>query len=279
MVMKTQTPEVTAPLKSEKRLHCQFYTDHKAAKVTVEWHKYGCRYESKYKCKNDSKYKCKFEECKHECTAKENTTLFRWDSQSGSTYGTGVALSRLAAGNATYTISSTNISSEGFYMCSVHLYPLKGTLTTRLQIEEHPKMSLNVPPTLSLTVGAEKMVECEAVGYYHVNPTIHWSHQGAHDVGPVVQEIPLHSSHKRKCDGTLSLKAFFNLTAKLSDSGRQYTCTVSHRSMTEPIQRSFTLTVEERGQWMLGFSLFLLVVVVFFICCYINKVRRKTHIY
>ncbi|KAM6987392.1 uncharacterized protein LKV04_010217 [Tautogolabrus adspersus] len=67
-------------------------------------------------------------------------------------------------------------------------------------------------------------------------------------------------SHKKNKDKTYTLTAFFYLKASLRDSGREFTCSVSHRSLREPIIKSFTLTVTEPSFWVLylGVDLFLL---------------------
>lgn len=63
---------------------------------------------------------------------------------------------------------------------------------------------------------------------------------------PLPEEIrhTLLSSHKHNLDKTFSLMSFFYLTASLRDSGKQFTCTVSHQSLRVAIRKSFVLTVE-----------------------------------
>uniref|UniRef100_A0A669F5J3 Ig-like domain-containing protein n=1 Tax=Oreochromis niloticus TaxID=8128 RepID=A0A669F5J3_ORENI len=123
MVIKTQTPSVKARLKFQQKLHCQFDVDHKGAKVTVEWHK------------------------QHHG---ERTKLFSYNRRTGQTQGSGVGLRAFAAGDASYTLASTMISSEGTYICSVSVNPLFARVDINLQIEEPPHVSLNVGPSLSL---------------------------------------------------------------------------------------------------------------------------------
>lgn len=228
MVMKTQTPSIKAPLRSEQKLDCHFSLDHKAANVAVEWHKRG-----------------------------ERTSLFSHNSQTGKSKGSGVAAKKLSTGDASYSIPFSKMSSEGIYMCSVTVLPLHASLEISLQIEEAPKVSLNTGSSLTLTVGEEKKVVCEADHYYPLDVDIQWTHQDAADVGrrvgaplPKVLDNVLYSSHKPNPDRTLTLSAFFYLSPKLSDSGTQFTCTVSHQSLRVPIKKSFTLTVQEPNKWM-----------------------------
>lgn len=228
MVMKTQTPSIKASLGSKQKLDCHFALDHKAANVAVEWHKRG-----------------------------ERTSLFSYNSQTGKSQGSGVSLKKLSAGEASYSIPISQMSSEGFYMCSVTVLPLHGSLEISLQIEEAPKVSLNTGPSLTLTVGEEKKVVCEADRYYPLDVDIQWTHQDAADVGrrvgaplPKVLDNVLYSSHKPNSDRTLTLSAFFYISPKLSDSGRQFTCSVSHQSLRVPIKKSFTLTVHEPSKLM-----------------------------
>lgn len=243
MVMKTNTLIVKVPLKSKSTLHCQFNIDHKSAKTTVEWHKLG-----------------------------ETVTLFSHDSQSGGSEGSGVALTKLATGDASYTIPETRVRSEGDYICSVNVHPLLASVRISVQVEEAPEVSLNVPSTLTLDDGALKRVVCEVSRFYPLDADIQWSHQGAAEVGPRVDTAQL-SSHTHHPDKTYSLSAFFYLQPKLRDSGRKFTCTVSHKTLKSPIKKTFTLIVREPGQWILIFNVFTLLVVLVIMLRYICRVK------
>ncbi|KAK7882824.1 hypothetical protein WMY93_028998 [Mugilogobius chulae] len=243
MVMQTQTPVVKSLLKFQPELHCQFSIDHKAPKVTVQWRKLG-RY-----------------------------ILFKHDSTSGQTQGSGVNMKQLATGGATYTAPLTEVGSGGTYMCSVGVHPLDGSLTVKLQIEEPPRVSLNVDPALTLSEDAERRIVCRADGYYPLDVNILWSHKGSTEVGPKVDSAQL-SSHRTNPDGTYSLFAFFYLKPKLWDSGRKFTCSVSHQTLSTPVRKTFTLTVTEPGQWMLIFNVVCLVVVFVVFLRYVCKVKK-----
>lgn len=223
MVMKTQTPHIKASLGSKQTLDCHFHIDHKAANAAIEWHKRG-----------------------------ERTSLFSHSAQTGQSQGSGVAPKKLTQGDASYLIPFTKMSNEGIYMCSVTVLPLHGSLEISLQIEESPKVSLNTGPSLTMTVGEEKKVICEAERYYPLDVDIQWTQQDEAEAGgrvgasvPKVMNNVLYSSHKPNSDRTVTLSAFFYLSPKLSDSGRQFTCSVSHQSLRVPIKKSFTLTVQE----------------------------------
>lgn len=116
---------------------------------------------------------------------------------------------------------------------------------------EAPRVSLNVGPVLSLQEGGEQKVVCEAADYYPLDVTIDWHVQDPAVPGqrvgaplPKVLKNVLLSSHKHNLDKTFTLAAFFYLTASLSDSGKQFTCSVSHQSLRVPIKKSFNLIVE-----------------------------------
>lgn len=109
MVIKTQTPSVKASLTSQQKLHCQFAVDHKGPNVTVEWH---------WQQRG------------------ERTRLFSHNSRTGQTQGTGVGLRSLAGGDASYTLLSTKMSSQGTYICSVSVVPyIHASLDISLDIE------------------------------------------------------------------------------------------------------------------------------------------------
>lgn len=116
---------------------------------------------------------------------------------------------------------------------------------------EPPRVSLNFEQTLSLVEGEEKKVICDAEGYYPLDVEIVWYEQdpavSGQRVGaplPKVLQNILLSSHKHNSDKTFSLSAFFYLKASLRDSGRQFTCSVSHQSLRVPVKKSFTLNVQ-----------------------------------
>ncbi|XP_045929345.1 tapasin-related protein [Micropterus dolomieu] len=260
MVIKTQTPSVKAGLGSQQKLHCQFAIDHKGPNITVEWH------------------------WQHRG---ERIRLFSHTSRSGKTQGTGVGLKSLAGGDASYTLPFTKMSSEGSYMCSVSVNPLLVSLDISLHIEEPPRVSLNVGPTLTLQEDGEQKVICEAESYYPLDVEIVWYEQdpavSGQRVGaplPKVLENVLLSSHKHNQDKTFSLSAFFYLKASLRASGRQFTCSVSHQSLRVPIRKSFILTVEEPSSWMfaftVGFIVVILVGILYLMLPYLYAARKKS---
>lgn len=261
MVIKTQSPSVRAGLGSEQKLHCQFAVDHKGPNVTVEWH------------------------MQHRG---ERTRLFSHTSRTGQSQGTGVRLKSLEGGDASYSLPFTKMSSEGTYICSVSVLPLFVSLDIGLHIEEPPRVSLNVGPTLSLQDGGEQKVACEAESYYPLDVEIVWKVQdpavSGQRVGaplPKVLQNVLLSSHKHNQDKTFSLTSFFYLEASLRDSGKQFTCEVSHQSLRMPIRKSFILTVEEPIIWTfyltVGFMMVALVVILCVMLCYLHSAKKQSN--
>ncbi|XP_041850391.1 tapasin-related protein [Melanotaenia boesemani] len=259
MAIKTQTPSVKAGLRSQQKLHCQFDVDHRGPNITVEWH------------------------WQHRG---ERTKLFSHTSRSGQTQGSGVGLKALAGGDASYTLPFTKMSSEGTYICSLSVIPLFTSLDINLQIEEPPRVSINVGPVLTLQDGGEQKVVCEADGYYPLDVEIVWYEQdpavsnkrvGA-PLPKALQNILL-SSHKHNQDSTYTVSAFFYLQASLRASGRQFTCSVSHQSLRMPIRKSFILSVEEPSSWVFTLSVGLvfvfLLVVLAVMLQYLHSARKK----
>ncbi|XP_076591456.1 tapasin-related protein isoform X2 [Chaetodon auriga] len=260
MVIQTQSPSVKAGLGAQQKLHCQFAVDHKGPNVTVEWH------------------------WQHRG---ERRKLFSHTSRSGQTQGTGVRLKSLAGGDASYTLPFTKMNSEGTYACSVSVNPLFASLDLSLHIEEAPRVSLNVGPILSLQQDEEQKVICEAASYYPLDVEIVWYEQdpavSGQRVGaslPKVLQNILLSSHKYNQDKTYSLSAFFYLQASLRNSGRQFTCSVSHQSLKVPIRKSFILTVEEPSSWMftlaVGFIMVVLLVILYVMLRLLHSARKQS---
>ncbi|KAK5617041.1 hypothetical protein CRENBAI_016525 [Crenichthys baileyi] len=236
MVTKTQTPSVKATLSSQQRLHCQFGVDHRGANISVEWHRQ---------------------------QRGERTKLFSHNSRTRQSQGSGVGVKALAGGDASYTLPFTKMNSEGTYICSVSVNPLLGSQDIILQIEEPPRVSLNVGPVLSLLDGTDHKVVCEAENYYPLDVEINWYEQdpavSGQRVGaplPKMLQNILLSSHKHNQDMTYSVSAFFYLQASLRASGKQFTCSVSHKSLRVPIKKSFILNVEEPTSWMFYLMVF-----------------------
>ncbi|XP_063763560.1 tapasin-related protein-like isoform X1 [Eleginops maclovinus] len=254
MVIKTLTPSVRAGLGSQQKLHCQFAVDHHGPNVSVEWilQQRG-----------------------------ERTSLFSHNSRTGQRQGTGVELRGLAGGDASYNLPFTKMSNEGTYICSVSVIPLFISVDIVLQVEEAPRVSLNVGSTLLLQEGEEQKVTCEAESYYPLDVEIVWYMQdpvvSAQRVGaplPVKLQNVLLSSHKHNPDKTFSLTSFFYLEAALKHSGREFTCSVSHKALRVPIKKNFILTVEEPS-WMLYIVISLLLTLCVLLC-YLHVARRRS---
>lgn len=115
---------------------------------------------------------------------------------------------------------------------------------------EPPRVTLNVGPVLTLTVGQDQKITCEAGGYHPLDVDMVWHKNdpvvSGQRVGaplPTVLTNTLLSSHKHNSDMTFAVTSFFYLTASLSDSGKEYTCIVAHQSLRMPIRKSFVLNV------------------------------------
>nr|XP_061781452.1 tapasin-related protein-like isoform X2 [Nerophis lumbriciformis] len=256
MILKTQTPFVTSGVGFRKKLHCQFAVDHKRPNVTAKWNQ------------------------------QHHKALFSHASHTGKTQGTGVDLKNLGGGDLSYTLPFTKVVDAGTYTCSVSVVPLFAKLDISLEIQESPQVSLNVAPTLTLQEGEEKKVVCEAENYYPLDVLIVWHERdpevSAQRVGaPLPKELKnvLLSSHKHNTDKTFSLSGFFYLQASIAQSGRQFTCTVSHQSLRMPIKKSFILIVEERTSWVfllpVGSVIVLLLLILFFTLRYFCQARKR----
>ncbi|XP_026183276.1 tapasin-like isoform X1 [Mastacembelus armatus] len=260
LVIKTQSTSVKASLGSQQKLHCQFAVDHRGPNVTVEWH-----------WQNRG----------------ERTRLFSHTSRSGQTQGSGVGLKSLAGGDASYTLPFSKMTSEGTYACSVLVNPLFAHVDINLHIEEPPRVSINIGPILSLQEGGEQKVVCDAEGYYPLDVEIAWYEQdptaSGHRVGaplPKAVQNLLMSSHKHNHDKTYSVSAFFYLQASLRDSGRQFTCTVSHKSLRVPIKKSFILNVQEPSSGIFNVTVGIILVTLVVLLCvmlrYLHTAREKS---
>ncbi|XP_076023999.1 tapasin-related protein [Genypterus blacodes] len=261
MVLQTRSPSVRAALTSQQQLHCQFAVDHKRPNFTVEWYQ------------------------QHRG---EKTPLFSHNSYSRQSKGTGVVLKGSSAGQeASLSLPYIKMKHDGTYVCSVSITPLSLSLDVTLQIQEAPRVSLNIGPTLSLVVGTDQKVVCEAERYYPLDVEMAWYKEKVSESGqkvgsPLPEKLQtiLLSSHKHNNDQTFSLSAFFYLEPSLRDSGTRFTCSVSHLSLRAPIRKSFILYVDEPTSWMLLLSVGFFVVTVLALLCvmlhYLHSERQKS---
>lgn len=250
MVVLTNTPTVDVGLMKEQTLNCEFAVDHKSAHLTVEW---------RLQRRGD------------------RTKLFSYSSRTGKSEGSGVSMKALSRGDASLKVPLTKQVSEGTYICSVYVPPLYGSHDINLQIMEPPRVSLSVSSELSLVVGAEQKVMCEATGYYPLDVHIEWLKESLSPGGsrmPEVLKVVMFSSHRHHLDGTYSLSAFFLLKPTLQDSGYRYTCRVSHVALRVPIRKTFTLSVTEESSalWYMLASVFILAMIVI-LCLLLSKLH------
>uniref|UniRef100_A0A8C1SLP5 Ig-like domain-containing protein n=1 Tax=Cyprinus carpio TaxID=7962 RepID=A0A8C1SLP5_CYPCA len=256
MVVLTRTPSVEVGFLKEPNMHCQFAVDHKLPNATVEWRlqKHG-----------------------------ERSKLFSYSSRTGKSEGSGVTVKTIAAGNASYKLPPTKKHSEGTYICSVMVPPLYGSHDIPLTLSEQPRVSINVGSTLSMTLGKDQKLICDAEGYYPLDVNIEWYREvsGGSPTPSFLKNI-LYSSHRLHQDGTYSLSAFFYLQPSLEDSGYKYTCRVSHKSLLIPIRKSFYLIVTEPDStiWyiaVIGFIIAMLVILCYMLPQYLagRKAAKK----
>ncbi len=117
-------------------------------------------------------------------------------------------------------------------------------LFSRSNSTEQPRVSINVGSTLSMTLGKDQKLICNAEGYYPLDVNIEWYREtsGGSPTPSFLKNV-LYSSHRLHQDGSYALSAFFYLQPSLEDSGYKYTCRVSHKSLLIPIRKSFYLIV------------------------------------
>ncbi|XP_076129150.1 tapasin-related protein-like isoform X2 [Alosa pseudoharengus] len=226
MMVLSHTPSVEVGLMKEQTLNCEFAVDHKSAHLTVEWHLQRKGHRSK---------------------------LFSYSSHTGQSEGSGVSVKAIAKGDASLKIPLTRETSEGTYVCSVHVPPISSSHSMALQLMEPPRVSLNVNSQVSLSEGELQRVDCEAAGFYPLDVHMEWLKEsltpGASRM-PEVLKVVTFSNHRNNPDGTYSLTAHFLLKPTLQDSGYRYTCRVSHDALQMPIRKSFTLSVTEKDSYL-----------------------------
>ncbi|XP_063800153.1 uncharacterized protein LOC134968588 isoform X2 [Pseudophryne corroboree] len=168
-----------------------------------------------------------------------NQTVFR--------AGSYVVEIEIYKGNAELHLPRVQFSDEGEYTCTVIVTPNSVEGKASLQVSARPSASLT-PGDISVLLGTERSVMCEATNFYPQPVTIRWFRHNKGSPGCVALDRGIcNTDPVTNGDDTFNVTSHLTLhPTSMDDDGNKYSCIVSHRSRKSDLVRTFTLTVTEQ---------------------------------
>ncbi|XP_078537182.1 uncharacterized protein LOC144822969 [Lissotriton helveticus] len=155
--------------------------------------------------------------------------------------GSTMLIEEIKKGNGALHLPRIQINEEGEYKCVVLVTPSKAEMRFLLEVSAQPISSL-LPKEIEVQIGTEKSVSCHMEGFYPKAFKISWwtSKYG------VISEDTCTGSPEKNQDGTYTVTSYLRLQPSIEDNENIYMCIVQHRSLSEPLMLSSTLTAKEK---------------------------------
>ncbi|XP_078271056.1 uncharacterized protein LOC144602191 isoform X2 [Rhinoraja longicauda] len=156
----------------------------------------------------------------------------------------GVKLSVIALtkGDATLHLNNVQVDNEGNYTCIVFVTPEKAEKRSELRVLAQPKLHLSTHVTIQ--TGAEKLVRCDATGFYPQEHNIYWEKVSKNKTEKLSHDVFI-TPPVRNVDGTFNVSSRMRIEATLADDGNVYKCVVEHPSHPDHRSLELKLTVNE----------------------------------
>ncbi|KAM4723194.1 natural cytotoxicity triggering receptor 3 ligand 1 [Rhinophrynus dorsalis] len=172
--------------------------------------------------------------------------VYMFDSRTHQSYrpGSNITDSELIKGNAGLHIPKIQFSDEGEYHCIVFYTPNKAQGKTVLKVMAQPTTTLT-PNEVSVEVGTEKSVTCEASGFYPQTIKIWWVEHLSPSRYVTLEKNTCTETAVTNTDETLNVTSHLTLNPSLEDDGKLYSCIVEHGSLKKEQVLDFILSVKE----------------------------------
>uniref|UniRef100_A0A1B8Y505 Ig-like domain-containing protein n=1 Tax=Xenopus tropicalis TaxID=8364 RepID=A0A1B8Y505_XENTR len=164
----------------------------------------------------------------------------------------------LITGNVGLHLPRVQFTDEGEYTCTVIYTPNKAVGQSVLQVSAPPAPRLT-PTNITIVLGTEKTVTCEANEFYPKDITFQWIKYPRGSGNVPLQDGISYTHPKKNKDGTFNQRSFLRINPTLEDNGNVYACNVSHRSMGTDLQLNLTLSV--KGKFYYSHLLLLILLV------------------
>lgn len=246
MVVYSDVKSVTAPLKEDTLLPCNFKQRDSplGPDVHIEW-----RVQHRGKGRKVLEMKTPLEET-------EGQTEMHAE-RSGSSVNAEEVVSE---GNASLTLSRLKVSDEGTYICTITIGQFHAQQVIQLNVIQLPEVSLS---DNKLVLKSDTTLTCHSSKYYPLDAQIEWYSRGPEDTERVVFSGKTSlSSHRRHGDGTFSLSSHLIVPQTVAP-GTEITCEVSHPALDIPLSETATVKNPEPDSYWLVLG-FLIITVLFF---------------
>ncbi|XP_078507700.1 tapasin-related protein isoform X2 [Lissotriton helveticus] len=156
----------------------------------------------------------------------------------------------LDSGDASLTIADVGVKDEGTYICLITTPTSHAQQIIHVFVQEPPRVTLSVLPHPDDPI-PKTVLTCDMVRYFPLDVEVHWTRNvqqaGLTDALEIAESYS--SSHRHNQDGTLSISSSVEvLESDLVKGGWDYTCSVSHISLKEPIIARVLLEPRDRAR-------------------------------
>ncbi|XP_041445581.1 uncharacterized protein LOC108713436 [Xenopus laevis] len=158
--------------------------------------------------------------------------------------GLNISETDLVLGNAGFTITQIQFSDEGEYTCTITYTPNKKHGAVTVEVSAQPIITLDPQHLVSIELGTEKTILCEAKGFYPGEIKLQWVKHLSPRRHEVLDAGTCFRDPKLNKDGTFNVTSHLTLKPLLVDNGSNYSCVVKHKS-TDTRLHNFTLLVKE----------------------------------
>ncbi|XP_032894416.1 uncharacterized protein LOC116984368 isoform X2 [Amblyraja radiata] len=157
--------------------------------------------------------------------------------------GTEISDIELSKGDASLLLNNVQLADEGNYICVVFVTPEKAQKSSELRVLAQPKLHLSTQH-VTIETGAEKLVTCDATGFYPEAHNIYWEKVSKAKTEKLSHDI-FTTRPVRNPDKTFNVSSAMRIEPTLVDNGNVYKCVVEHKSYTDPLSLELKLTVKE----------------------------------
>ncbi|XP_055505907.1 uncharacterized protein LOC129705966 isoform X5 [Leucoraja erinacea] len=157
--------------------------------------------------------------------------------------GTEISDIELSKGDASLHLNNVQLNNEGQYTCVVFVTPEKAQKSSELRVLAQPKLHLSTQH-VTIETGAEKLVTCDATGFYPEAHNIYWEKVSKDKTEKLSHDV-FNTPPVRNPDKTFNVSSAMRIEPTLVDNGNVYKCVMEHKSYTDPLSLELKLTVEE----------------------------------
>ncbi|XP_068099759.1 uncharacterized protein [Hyperolius riggenbachi] len=163
----------------------------------------------------------------------EQKELMRFDNkETVISEGVSFDVQKSRQGDASLTIPSVTVSSQGTYKCTVIYSP--DTKSSQIELHVHAKPEVHIRRKV-VVKDKDNQLHCSIINFFPQEITVRWLRNGKEFGAPEM------TAAQRNADGTYRVNSSVVLPADQSQDQPTITCQVEHVSLSSPVQDSFKL--------------------------------------